>query len=766
MFLSLDRIQLLRNVGQFDTVNEGAQLPLTRLALIYAENGRGKTTLASILRSAGTGNAQLVNERHRLGAQHPPHLVLSLRAGPPVVFQNGAWSSTLPGIAVFDDHFVAQNVCAGVEIGPSHRQNLHELILGAKGVALNATLQAHVARIEEHNRTLRALGEAIPAEARGAMAVDAFCALPARADIDGAIQESERNLAAAQSADAVQQATTFVAFSLPAFDTPAINSLLARTLPDLAAVAAAGVQAHLAKLGREGATWVGDGMQSVARASVGLDQEICPFCAQDLVGSPLFTHYQAYFSVAYDGLKLEVVQQIQALNNTHGELAVLTFERSVREAEQRRTFWSAFLQVPEISVDTAALTHAWAQARDAIAGALAAKQASPLEGSMLSEAALAAIATYEAAKLNIMACSDSLLACNAQIALVKERAATANMAALTSDLTRLRSFRARHSAEVAPHCVAYLAEKDAKTQTEDLREQAREALNNYRQNIFPAYQGVINDYLGRFNAGFRLDQVDSVNTRGGSACSYSVLINNAAVPQTADVGPSFRNTLSSGDRNALALAFFFASLEQDQQLAQKIVVIDDPMTSLDEHRSLTTVQEIRRLLPRVDQVIVLSHSKPFLCNLWEGASISDRSAIRIVRAAAGSTIAPWDVRQDCITEHDRRHELVTKYLQAADPAVERHVAAALRPILEAFARVAYPTTFQPGALLGPFIGICEQRVNTPAQVLGQSDIAELRALLDYANLFHHDSNLAWATQVINDHALFNFAQRTLAFARR
>ena len=764
--MSLDRIQLLRNVGQFDSVNDGAHLALTRLTLIYAENGRGKTTLSAILRSAGSGNAQLVEERRRLGAQHPPHLVLASRVGPPLVFQNGAWSTTLPEIVVFDDHFVAQNVCAGVEIAASHRQNLHELILGAQGVALNAALQGHVARIEEHNRALRALGEAIPVEARGAMAVEAFCALPAVADIDGAIQEAERNLAAARSADAVRQAATFIALSLPAFDSQAINALLARTLPELEAAAGAAVQAHLAKLGREGAAWVSDGMRSVASASAGLDHEICPFCAQDLAVSPLLRHYQAYFSAAYDELKRDIAQQLQTLNNIHGGPAALTFERSIREAEQRRTFWSAFLQVPEIATDTAALTHAWTTARDAVSAALAAKQAAPLEGSTLPEAALTAIAAFEAAKLNVAGLSASLVACNAQIALVKERAAAANVAALTADLTRLKCTRERHSAAVTPHCTAYLTEKHAKAQTEGLREQARIALDNYRQNIFPAYQGVINDYLGRFNAGFRLDQIGSVNTRGGSACSYSVLINNAAVPQTADAGPSFRNTLSAGDRNTLALSFFFASLEQDQQLAQRIVVVDDPMTSLDEHRSLTTVQEMRRLLPRVAQVIVLSHSKPFLCNLWEGASAADRSAIRLVRAAAGSTFAAWDVRQDCITEHDRRHELVTGYLQAANPAIERQVAAALRPILEAFARVAYPTTFQPGGLLGPFIGICEQRVNTPTQILEQADIAELRALLDYANLFHHDSNPAWAMQAINDQALVNFAHRTLAFARR
>ncbi len=92
-----------------------------------------------------------------------------------------------------------------------------------------------------------------------------------------------------------------------------------------------------------------------------------------------------------------------------------------------------------------------------------------------------------------------------------------------------------------------------------------------------------------------------------------------------DNGPSFRNTLSAGDRNTLALAFFFASLDRDPALADKIVVIDDPMTSLDEHRSLTTVHEMRQLHDRVSQMIVLSHSKPFLLGVWNDA---DRAASR------------------------------------------------------------------------------------------------------------------------------------------
>jgi hypothetical protein len=96
----------------------------------------------------------------------------------------------------------------------------------------------------------------------------------------------------------------------------------------------------------------------------------------------------------------------------------------------------------------------------------------------------------------------------------------------------------------------------------------------------------------------------------------------------------------------------------------------------------------------------------------------------------------------------------------------REVAHAIRPVLEAFARVAYAEHFPPGALLGPFRGVCEQRVGTPLEVLSQADIDELRDLTEYANRFHHDTNRAWETEVINDGELQGFVRRALKFTKR
>jgi ABC-type branched-subunit amino acid transport system ATPase component len=119
----LERFQLLANIGQFDNVAAAAQLPpLTKLSLIYGENGRGKTTLAAVLKSASSGDPAGVLERKRLGAVNPPHIVISV-AGASRVFQNGGWGVGSPELVVFDDAFVAANVCSGIEVEAGHRQN-------------------------------------------------------------------------------------------------------------------------------------------------------------------------------------------------------------------------------------------------------------------------------------------------------------------------------------------------------------------------------------------------------------------------------------------------------------------------------------------------------------------------------------------------------------------------------------------------------------------------------------------------------------------
>lgn len=95
----------------------------------------------------------------------------------------------------------------------------------------------------------------------------------------------------------------------------------------------------------------------------------------------------------------------------------------------------------------------------------------------------------------------------------------------------------------------------------------------------------------------------------------------------------------------------------------------------------------------------------------------------------------------------------------------RDVAEAIRPLLEAFLRVASPEYFKPETLLGQFCGLCQQRVGTPQEILEGSVIQELRDITEYANRFHHNTNANWQTAAINDGELTGFVRRTLDFTK-
>jgi wobble nucleotide-excising tRNase len=767
----LTRFQLLQNVGQFESTSSPSASPLLRYVLIFAENGRGKTTLSAIFHSLSSGDPLKITERRRLGSANAPHVVMTHDRLPlTLVFQDGSWNRTLSDLVIFDDHFVNENIYSGLSVEPDHRQNLHELVIGANGVALNRQLQDCVSRIEAHNSELRNRQNAIPIQDLANYPVDIFCDLPVEPDVEARIQSAAQSLAAALEQDSIRTASTFSEIDFPDFDTGAIEQTLGQTVDTLNTATADHVQRHFQSLGRGGETWVQEGMTRIVNAAAG---NACPFCAQDLNGSPMIEQYSAYFGQEYASLKEAISTTRNRLAELHSEELPVRLERAIGSAVQLRSLGVRFTAVPTIDFDTAAFIQDWRVSREGLVALLDTKRASPREPLVFPVELSNSISRFREGRQRLRAISDGLVSCNSRVGSVKAQAAIADPRHLQQELTWLRACQRRHSPRLASLCDRYQAERTAKSVTEQLRDETRQQMERHRAATFPNYQTGINRYLERFGVGFRLDRIAPADTRGGATCNYDVVINSVSIPVTADAGqnaqPSFRNTLSSGDRNALALAFFFAALDADPNLAQKIVVLDDPLSSLDEHRSFTTVQEVRRLGGRVAQMILLSHDKSFLGRVWEGirrdASIC--RPLKIQRSGQASIIEDWDVSTDSVTEHDRNHSLLRNYIQNGPGADSRPVAAAIRPLLEGFVRVAFPEHC-PSAprSFSNFMGICHQRLGTANEILNAQDHHELFELVEYGNLFHHETNAAWETVPINYAQLRGYVVRTLDFASR
>lgn len=126
----IETIIELRSVGLLhDALPKGA-LALSKAVAVYAENGRGKSTLACLLRSLCDGDCAEVQARRTLGDEAEPSAQL-LVGGAKHTLSRGSWDKVHQGVHVFGDDFVEKNVCLGTHSLPPQRANLLAFVLGA-----------------------------------------------------------------------------------------------------------------------------------------------------------------------------------------------------------------------------------------------------------------------------------------------------------------------------------------------------------------------------------------------------------------------------------------------------------------------------------------------------------------------------------------------------------------------------------------------------------------------------------------------------------
>src|SRR6202162_2338653 len=146
------KILKLQNIGLMRDACAGGAVDLVRVTAIYSDNGRGKSTLAAVLRACQLGDAARMNARKTIDSGDAPEIDLLLSTGAHVEFKANAWTGGAPAIAVFDSEFVEQNVYSGFEVRPDQRQSLLEFALGDQTVALKQQVEKLSQDIKEQDR--------------------------------------------------------------------------------------------------------------------------------------------------------------------------------------------------------------------------------------------------------------------------------------------------------------------------------------------------------------------------------------------------------------------------------------------------------------------------------------------------------------------------------------------------------------------------------------------------------------------------------------
>ncbi len=753
-------IRRIRNVGRFGKI-DAQSLEFSRFTLIHAENGRGKTTLSTIFRSLSQNEGELITARARLGESEPPKVVLDLGddAQKRAVFEGGQWKRGTHSMAVYDDRFVADNISSGLTVANEHRKRLYDLVVGEEAVKIAGNIQELGKLRDKHNTAAREIESRIVAMGTHEMPFEQFRSLLENPNVESVLEDLERNLEAAERRDEVETGAYLRSVDLPNVDVAALEKLLSQTLDDLDMAAAEQVRNHAARIGEGGEEWLGNGVAAMNASS---QRETCPFCGQPVSGLSLVEHYRTYFGSAYQDLKRAIADAAKTHDNTHGANARNEMTSVLLDNARLELFWSNFCNIESGTIESTQIAGLWSQATAVVKDLLAEKRNSPLEKVDIGHADSKKIEKYHEVIRNLDKDNESITRNNSAIGTAKAVAIDESIEDLREKIRVNQAIRDRHRPEYASLFEAYRMKSQKKDKAVEELQSAKAELEEYRNKIFAQYETGVNEYLERFGAGFCLKEFTFQDRASGPTSRYDIDIMNNAVPVRAETKgsgvPTFENTLSAGDRATLALALFFETTRKRADLADLTVVIDDPASSLDDHRTSATIEELVRLGHEAGQVIVMSHRRELLAELFEREGSNDCVALRLERIGEESKIAEWDIASEAATRHDERFALFSAF-QEGENVDRLMVAQALRLHLEGFVRVAYPGQCPAGGGLTAFL-------SQSGNVLKSSDDLELRNLVKFANRFHHGTNPNWQSETIDDAGLLSFVERVLRFTRR
>jgi len=704
----LKKIVSIKNVGRFKSCSAAGDVEFRRATLIYAPNGRGKTTFCDICRSLKSGVPDAVVGRATLGAGVPPSVEFLLESGV-VRFRDGGWSGTVPELEIFDSRFIYDNVYAGECVEHEQRRNLYDVIIGEKGVTLRRSVDALDDEFRKAGQAVNEKELAVRAFIPGGLSVDKFVALERDPAVDSMIEAKGKEVAALDRAAELTAKSTLSNVALPAFPV-GLDAVLAKTFEDVSGAAEAAVRAHMSQhMQRPNESWLAEGNRLVRGNA-------CPFCAQSIADNSLVALFRAHFSGKYERLKTEIEQWTNRLRNYADQSAVLSLERAVHENARALAEWQEYISVAKApELDVLSVHKALSTLREAGLALLEVKARSPLDPLALGEEFNAARHAVQEAAVLVTAYNSTVDLVNGVIIAKKEDTKAGNLMKAKRELEELQAIKARQQDAAQTAVEEFRTAQENRARADLKKQAAKSSLEQYSRDVFQRYQSRLNKLLENFGATFQIEKAREHYPGGKPSSTYCLVIGGEEV-ELGDTNtpldrPSFKNTLSAGDKSALALAFFLAQLAESVDLSRKVVVLDDPFTSQDASRQTCTQQEIRRLAGSAAQVIVLSHDRRFLKRVWDGIDGGVSKTLQFSNFG-DTTVTEWDIEtvQD---EYVATYTTLWLYCNRSegDPQL---VVRTIRPLLEGYLRMKLPREFPENKWLGDYVKqICEADPHSP-----------------------------------------------------
>ena len=602
----IEAIQYIKNVGKFfDCQIAGNQL--NENTIIYGRNAIGKSTLVSIFRSLQTGNKKIIEGRKTFGTTGEPKIQIRFSDGinrEMLDYSSNKWSEGNPNLLIFDTQFISENVFQGEQITFNNQKSLNQIIIGTKGIELNAEiqkLQNELNELTERKRKLTSdFNKLLPSSEYGNIQIDKFCALPELNGLDDQIKTKKEEYERAKNRELITDTLNKYLDVLKKLENLDYDRILNQTINFNPVEIDNHIVKHW-KNPKSSKDFLKQGLELTKD-----EKEFCVFCGQRLSDTELdlLKVYEQFFKGEYQQLQNQVLAHKKQLDSINLESQIVNLRSDLEKYS---------LSTKLNSEDFDKVVSEFKELTDDFN-----KKSKDLYYVPLKSYFNTFIKAIRYLIEEIQRISEEYFPANGKGITLSE---------VAIQIRELELSKKRIHETFKNICKEYNEINESFETKRVLRETKRRELENYSLDIFGKHKSSINDYLRKMGANFIIDDLQPIKKlKGSDERLFSIKFydsHQVSLDSDDENVPNFKNALSESDKRVLAFAFFLSLLSNDVELDKKILFFDDPFSSFDEERKRDTIQLLADIqfndgvtIKTPLQKIILTHEKTFYRDIY------------------------------------------------------------------------------------------------------------------------------------------------------
>nr|WP_267136128.1 AAA family ATPase [Vibrio sp. L5-1] len=568
--------------------------------------------------------------------------------------------------------------------------------------------------------------------------------LKAIPDAQKNINVLEQQLVDMKSIDLIRQLPRPTTLEL---DTPILNiDFLDVSIEKISKEAEDKIHSHISdNMRSENKAWITTGTELVTEG------DNCPFCGQGLNQSPIFEHYKHFLEDTFQTSVATFKAKNKSFINSLKRYSQLFHEAvpQVTTSNANIISWSERIDIEQchISFDSLAQFDKNIEAYE--------KKSKKKEDDIFTDNAdlithLQQIESY-ITFINVEVLGYNKAIDNA-LSLIDNHISnlqSTNIATVNTQIDELKNALEFEKQEVQNQLIEINNKGIEKRAKDKEIKELRAAVAADQESNIKRLESAINDVLKGFGSSIRLvgSKKDHGNSNNRFVFSIKFIDKLLDVTKKNDAERVVSNLLSTGDKNALALAFFIAKANMDLT-PNTIVVFDDPMCSLDKDRRYQTIALLSKIATK-NQVLVFSHDAYFLNDIHD---YQDNHKITSYFAFERTThyknngfyrkcalVSREDLKKETIQSYVQDYHALAGFrdIPCDEPSQMAYIKGRIRPLLEAKIFSTDPVYFDEDDYLGTLIKKVRHKKDAGEFRISDEVFEKLEDVNDYVNSAHH-----------------------------